>query len=115
MSRVKRGTTKTQKRERLLKHTKGYRWRRKSNARLAKQAVMKAWSYQYRDRRRRKRDFRALWNVRINAGARLNGTTYRDLISALKKSNITLDRKILSSLAKDQPAVFTKVVEATKR
>lgn len=115
MSRVKRGTIKTHKRERLLKHTKGYRWRRKSNARLAKQAVMKAWSYQYRDRRRRKRDFRALWNVRINAGARQNGTTYRELIAALKKSNIILDRKILAALAKDQPEAFAKVIEAAKR
>lgn len=114
MSRVKRGVVKTRKRERLLKQTKGYRWRRKSTARAAKQALMKAWTYQYRDRRTRKRDFRALWNIRINAAARRNGTTYRDFIAALKKKNIQLDRKILAELAKDHPEVFTKVVESVK-
>jgi len=115
MARVKRGTIKTKKRERLLKHTKGYRWRRKSTARAAKQAVMKAWSYQYRDRRTRKRDFRALWNVRINAGARLNNTTYSALIANMKRSNVQLDRKVLAELAQSHPEAFSKITEQVKR
>lgn len=114
MSRVKRGVIKTQKRARLLKQTRGYRWRRKSTARAARQALMKAWSYQYRDRKNRKRDFRALWNVRINAGARANAVTYSKLIFGMKRRSIELDRKILADLAKDEPEVFTKIVETTK-
>ena len=114
MARVKRGTTKHKKRERLLKHTKGFRWQRKSTSRAAKQAVMKAWTYQYRDRRTLKREKRRLWNVKINAGARANETTYAKLIHALKEKGVELDRKILADLAEHEPDVFTKVVEATK-
>ncbi|OHA50007.1 MAG: 50S ribosomal protein L20 [Candidatus Terrybacteria bacterium RIFCSPHIGHO2_01_FULL_58_15] len=114
MARVKRGTTKTRKRERLLKRTKGYRWRRKSTARAAKQALMKAWSYQYRDRRRRKRDFRALWNVRINAAARADGITYHAFIAGLKRNNIALDRKVLAELALAHPEIFKEILKAIK-
>jgi large subunit ribosomal protein L20 len=115
MSRVKRGVIKTRKRERLLKKTKGYRWRRKSSRIAARQALMKAWSYQYRDRRRRKRDLRRQWNVKINAGARGEGTTYRTFIADLKRKGIALDRKILAELAEDHPAIFAEVVAAAKR
>jgi len=115
MSRVKRGTTRNTKRERLLQHTKGFRWQRKSSRRAAKQAVMKAWTYQYRDRRRLKRDKRALWNVQINAGARMQGTTYSTLINGLKRANVELDRKVLADIAEHEPEVFAKVVEAAKK
>ena len=114
MARVKRGTTKTKKRERLLKQTKGYRWRRKSTSRAAKQALMKAWSYQYRDRRTLKRDKRRLWNVRINAAARQHGTTYSQFIASLKRSNIELDRKVLADFAENDSEVFKKVLEETR-
>ena len=115
MPRVKRGATRTRKRERLLQHTKGFRWQRKSSRRAAKQAVMKAWTYQYRDRRGLKRDRRRQWNVQINAGARLNGATYATLINGLKRANIVIDRKVLADLAENEPNVFAKVVEATKK
>jgi large subunit ribosomal protein L20 len=114
MSRVKRGATRNKKRERLLQHTKGFRWQRKSSRRAAKQAVMKAWTYQYRDRRRLKRDKRALWNVQINAAARANNTTYSALINGLKRANVELDRKVLADIAEHEPEVFTKVTEAAK-
>lgn len=114
MPRVKRGTTKHKKRERLLKQTKGFRWNRKSTSRAAKQALMKAWTYQYRDRRNKKRDFRRLWNVQINAGARINDTTYAKLIHALKAAHIDLDRKVLADLAENEPETFAEVVNATK-
>lgn len=89
-------------------------WGRKSKIRLARPAMLKAGAYAYRDRRNKKRDFRRLWAVRINAAVRPLGTTYSKFINGLKKANITLDRKILSTLAKDHPAVFEKVVEKTK-
>jgi len=114
MPRVKRGTTKHKKRERLLKQTKGYRWQRKSSSRAAKQALMKAWTYQYRDRRNKKREFRRLWNVQINAAARQNNTTYSSLIHSMIQSKIELDRKILADLAEHEPETFTEVVNATK-
>jgi len=77
--------------------------------------MLKAGSYAYRDRRNKKRTFRRLWNIKINAGARANGTTYSRLINALKNAGITLDRKVLAQLAEKKPAVFSKVVEATKK
>lgn len=114
MARVKRGVTKHRKRERLLKQTKGFRWRRKSTTRAAKQALMKAWTYQYRDRRTLKRDKRRLWNVKINAAARMNETTYAKLISAMKTKHVELDRKILADLAEHEPSVFSEVVKFTR-
>jgi large subunit ribosomal protein L20 len=82
---------------------------------MGKQGVIKAMQYAYRDRRNHKRTFRALWNARINAAARENGTTYSVLIDALKKANIALDRKILSEIAVNEPAAFTAVVKAAKK
>lgn len=111
MPRVKRGKNATKKRKKILKYTKGFRWGRKSKERAAKEALLHAWSHAFRGRKEKKRDFRALWNVKINAGARQNGTTYRALIHALKQKNIKLDRKILADLAEHEPDVFKKIVE----
>lgn len=114
MPRVKRGTIKHKRRETLLKRTKGFRWGRKSKKRAAKEALLHALPRSFRGRKEKKRDFRALWNVRVNAAARTEGTSYSKLISALKKKNIKLDRKILADLAANEPAVFKKIVEAAK-
>src|SRR3990167_7991557 len=110
MPRVKRGTSSTRKRERILKQTKGYRWRRKSKERAAKEALIKAWTYSFRDRKTKKRNFRRLWQVKINAAARENGTNYGSLIHALKQKDIGLDRKNLADLSEKEPKVFSEVV-----
>lgn len=110
MPRVKRGTIAHKKRERLLKLTKGFRWGRKSKERAAKEALLHALPHAFRGRKEKKRDYRALWNVRINAGARMHGTTYHALIDALKKKKIAVDRKMLAALAKDEPQVFEKLI-----
>lgn len=114
MTRVKRGTIAHKKREKLLKYTKGFRWGRKSKERAAKEALLHSWSRAFRGRKEKKRNFRALWNVRINAAARAEGLTYGRFINALKKKNVRLDRKILADLAKNEPAVFKKIVEFVK-
>ena len=114
MPRVKRGKMHTKRRRNILKETKGYYAGRKNLIRLAKTAVMKAGQHAFRDRRRKKGVNRRIWNVQINAAARLNGTKYSTLINGLKKKNIELDRKILADLANNNPEVFTKVVEATQ-
>ncbi len=114
MPRVKRGTQHTKRRKNLLSKAKGYKWGRKSKIRLAKTAVLKAGAYAYRDRRNKKRNFRRLWNIKINAGARENGTTYSRLIDGLKKANIELDRKVLAELAEKHPKVFSRIVETAK-
>ncbi len=115
MPRVKRGTIHAKRRRNLLKKVKGYKWGRKSKVRQARPAMLKAGVYAYRDRRVKKRTFRRLWNIKINAGARANGTTYSKLINALKAANISLDRKVLAQIAEHKPAVFSKIVEATKK
>ena len=105
MPRVKRGVTARARHKKVLVQAKGYRGRRKNVYRIAKQAVMKAGQYQYRDRRQRKRQFRSLWIARINAAARELGMKYSTLINGLKKANIEVDRKVLADLAVfDQPA-----------
>ena len=111
MPRVRKGAQTAKKRRSVLRHTKGYRWGRKSKKKAANEALMKAWTYAYRDRRARKRDFRSLWQVKINAAARENGTTYSRFISALTKSNVILDRKTLADLAENEPEAFKSVVE----
>jgi len=111
MPRVKRGTIAHKKREKILRETKGFRWGRKSKERAAKEALLHARSRAFRGRKQKKRDFRALWNVRINAASRAEGMSYSKLINALKKKNVKLDRKILADLAKNEPAVFKKVLE----
>ena len=114
MTRVKRGKTATKKRKKILKYTKGFRWGRKSKERAAKEALLHAWSHAFRGRKEKKRDYRAMWQVQINAGARASGMSYSKLISGLKKQNIILDRKILADLAKNEPKVFKKIVEKVK-
>lgn len=110
MSRVKRGVQANRRRKRLLKHTKGFMWTRKSKYRQAKEALLHAWSFQFADRKNKKRDFRRLWQIKINAAARDNGLTYSRLINRLKKANIELDRKILSQLAEQNPDIFKKII-----
>ena len=105
MSRVKRGVTAHARHKKILDRAKGYRGRRSTVYRIAKEAVMKAGQYQYRDRRQRKRQFRSLWIARINAGARELGLKYSTMMNGLKKAEIEVDRKVLADLAVfDQPA-----------
>jgi large subunit ribosomal protein L20 len=112
--RVKRGVTAHKRHQKIRHATKGMTKSNRSSIKRGRQAITKALENATRDRRDRKRTFRQLWNARINAGARLNGTTYSHLIAGLKKTGITLDRKILSELAVNEPAAFTAVVKAVK-
>ena len=111
MPRVKRGKIAHKKREKILRYTKGFRWSRKSKERAAKEALLHAWTHAFRGRKEKKRNFRRLWNVRINAAARAEGVSYGKFISALKKKGVKLDRKILADLAANEPAVFKKIAE----
>ena len=111
MTRVKRGVAAHKKRERLLKYTKGFRWGRKSKKRAAKEALLHAWTQAFKGRKEKKREYRALWNVQINAGARQHGITYSKLINSLKKKRVGLDRKSLADLAKNEPLTFKKLIE----
>lgn len=112
--RVKRGVPARAKHKKILKAAKGMQHNRTRSFKLAKQGVIRALQYAYRDRRNRKRDLRQLWITRINAAARQNGTTYGKLISGLKAANIELDRKVLSELAVNEPAAFAAIVKSTK-
>lgn len=112
MTRVKRGKIARKKRAKILRYTKGFRWGRKSKERAAKEALLHAWSRAFRGRKEKKRVFRSAWNVEINKAVRQNGLTYSKLIHLLKQKNIRLDRKILANLAKNEPAVFKKIIEA---
>ncbi|MCH9853773.1 MAG: 50S ribosomal protein L20 [Alphaproteobacteria bacterium] len=111
MARVKRGVTSHARHKKVLEKAKGYFGRRKNTIKVARQAVEKAGQYAYRDRRARKRDFRRLWIQRINAAARLNGTSYALLIGGLAKANIEIDRKMLSELAIHSPQEFAALVK----
>ena len=111
MSRVKRGYKARRRRKKMIRHAKGY-WGLKSKVyRRAREAVMKAWTYSYRDRRSRKRDFRRLWIARINAAARQNGTNYSRFIKGLKDHKVALDRKVLADIAVREPQDFARLVE----
>jgi large subunit ribosomal protein L20 len=112
--RVKRGVKARRRRNKVLKLAKGFRGRRKNCYKRANQAVERALDYSTAHRRRRRRDFRALWIVRINAAARMNGTTYSKLLAGLKAAGIELDRKILADLALAVPTDFAAVVQAAK-
>lgn len=112
--RVKRGVPARAKHKKILKLAKGMQHSRTRSYRLAKQGVIRALQYAYRDRRNRKRDLRALWITRINAAARENGTTYGQLISGLKKAGVELDRKVLAELAVNEPRAFVAVVKSVK-
>ncbi len=104
------------RRKNILKRTKGFMWGRKNRIKLAKTAAVKAGQYAYRDRQKRKSEFRELWQVRLNAAVRPYGISYSRFIDSLKKKNIALDRKVLATLASDHPAIFKAVVkEATKK
>jgi large subunit ribosomal protein L20 len=114
MPRVKRGVTAHARHKKILKKAKGYRGFRSKIVRIAKQAVTKAGQYAYRDRRQRKRQFRALWITRINAGAREHGISYSLFMNGLKKAGIEVDRKILADLAVNEKASFAALVEQAK-
>ena len=114
MSRIKRGTTTHAKHKRILKDAKGYWGRRKNTIRIARQAVEKAGQYAYRDRKAKKRTFRALWIQRINAASRNLGLTYGRFIYGLDKAGIAVDRKVLADLAMNEPKAFEAIVNAVK-
>ena len=114
MPRVKRGVIARARHKKVLKAAKGYRGRRKNVYRVAKQAVMKAGQYAYRDRRQKKRQFRTLWIARINAAARECGLTYSRFMNGLKKSSVVVDRKVLADVAVFDKAAFAKFVELAK-
>jgi len=114
MARVKRGVTAKARHKKILGKAKGYYGARHKTYRTAKQAVIKAGQYAYRDRRQRKRQFRALWITRINAAARLHGLSYSRLIDGLKKAGIEIDRKVLADLAVNDAEAFAAIAEQAK-
>ena len=114
MSRIKRGTTTRARHKALLSKTRGFRHGRKNLVKMARQADLKAGQYAYRDRRTKKREFRRLWIVQINAACRQNEIKYSSFIKALKDKKIDLDRKILADLAENEPGEFKKLVEKIK-
>ena len=114
MSRVKRGVTARARHKKVIEQAKGYRGRRKNVYRVAKQAVIKAGQYAYRDRRQRKRQFRALWIVRINAAAREHGLSYSRFMEGLRKAGIELDRKVLAGLAVSDKTAFALLAEQAR-
>jgi large subunit ribosomal protein L20 len=114
MARVKRGVTAHAKHKKIMDKAKGYYGARRKVFRIAKQAVIKAGQYAYRDRRQRKRQFRALWIARINAAARENGLSYSRMINGLKKANIEIDRKVLADLAVFDKAAFSAIAAQAK-
>lgn len=113
--RVKRGVTTHRKHQKIRKATKGMTRGNRSSIRRGKQAVVRSLVNATRDRKNRKRTFRQLWNARINAAARINGTTYSKLIAGLKKNNVELDRKVLAELAVSEPKAFAEVVKAASK
>ncbi len=114
MPRVKRGVASSRRRKRIMKQAKGYSGSRSSTFKVARESVEKALQYAYRDRKQRKREFKKLWIVRINAAAREHGITYSRFMNGLKKAEIELDRKVLAQLAVEDPTAFAKLVEAAK-
>ncbi|HEY4319490.1 MAG: ribosomal protein [Herbaspirillum sp.] len=114
MPRVKRGVTARARHKKVLKQAKGYRGRRSTVYRIAKQAVMRAGQYAYRDRRNKKRVFRALWIARINAAARQHGVTYSVFMNGLKRASIELDRKVLADMAVTDKPAFAAIVNRVK-
>jgi len=114
MTRVKKGKAAHKHRKHLLKQAKGFKWGRKSKYKLAKDALRHAWAFSYRDRKVKKRNFRQLWQLQINAACRKLGINYSRFINGLKKKNIQLDRKILAKLAQSHPEIFEKIVEEVK-
>ncbi|TSD01644.1 MAG: large subunit ribosomal protein L20 [Parcubacteria group bacterium Athens0714_25] len=115
MTRIKRGVAASKRRKNVLKMTKGFRWRRKTNFRAAKEAILKAGKYAYRDRRTKKRTMRRLWIIRLNNAVRLLGLKYSEFINIQTKKKNELDRKVLSQLAMENPTVFERLVEGLKK
>lgn len=115
MSRVKRGTVARRRRKKILKAAKGYVGGRHRLYGTARETVIRAGAFAWRDRRRRKRDFRRLWNARINAAARMNGTNYSRLMGGLRKAGVQLNRKMLAQIAYDDPEAFANVTEIAKQ
>jgi|SRR5665647_335573 len=113
--RVKRGVASHKKHQKIRRATKGMTHSNRVSIKRGRQAITKSLQFAYRDRRDKKRTFRQLWNARINAAARLNGITYSKLIAALKGANITLDRKVLSELAVNEPKAFEAVIKAATK
>ncbi|MYE38583.1 MAG: 50S ribosomal protein L20 [Candidatus Spechtbacteria bacterium SB0662_bin_43] len=114
MPRVKRGSTRSQKRKKVLIHTKGFKWRRKNVYRIAIDAMRHALMRSYVGRKEKKRTRRALWQTNINAAVRNEGMNYSTFIYKLKQNNIEIDRKILAQIAKEQPQTFKEIVEKVK-
>jgi large subunit ribosomal protein L20 len=114
MTRVKRGVAASKRRKNLLHDARGYRWRRKSHYRTAKQAVIKAGVYAHRDRRTKKRTFRALWITRLNIACRELGIKYSQLVNVLASRKIALNRKVMSQMAVENPKIFKKFIESVK-
>ncbi len=115
MSRVKRGTIASKRRKKVIKAAKGYKWRRKSHYRAAKEALLKAGKYAYRDRRTKKRVMRRLWIKRLNNAVRQFDIRYSELIKLQKEKKNEIDRKILSQLAIENPQIFAKIIEELKK
>jgi large subunit ribosomal protein L20 len=114
MPRVKRGVTASKRRKKVIKMAKGFRWRRKSNYKAAKEAILKAGKYAYRDRRTKKRTMRSLWIKRLNNALKENGLKYNQFIKAMKDSKIEIDRKVLSQLAMENPKIFLELLKKMK-
>lgn len=110
MPRVKRGVSALKKRRKILRYTKGFRWGRKNKERLAKEALLHAWSHAFQGRKNRKRNFRSLWQTKINAAVRQENITYQRFLHQLKTVNIKLNRKMLAELAEHEPQVFKQLV-----
>lgn len=114
MVRVKRGKAAHKRRKHVLGHAKGFRWGRKSKYKLAKDALRHAWTHAYKDRKRKKREFRQLWQIHISSACKNSGLNYSTFIHGLKKKKIEIDRKILSQLAQKHPEIFEKIVKEVK-
>ncbi len=115
MTRIKRGVLKRKKHSKILKQTKGYYGAHSRSYRLAKEELLKSLSYSYRDRKVKKRTFRSLWITRINAAARSNGISYNEFICGLKNAKVDINRKVLSDIAVNDPAAFSKLAEIAKK
>ena len=114
MPRVKRGVTSKRRHKRILRQAKGYYGRRSNLIKTAREAVERGWKYAYRDRKQRKRVFRALWIARINAAAREHGLSYSRFMEGLKRANVEIDRKVLAQLAVSDPKAFSDLAELAK-
>lgn len=114
MTRVKRGVMAHKRRKKIIKQAKGFKWGRKSKYKLAKDALKHAWTFAYRDRKTKKRNFRRLWNIKINAASREKEITYSQFINKLKIAKIEINRKILAYLAEEKPEIFEKIIEKIK-